>query len=437
MKYFYLRITSAALGLAIFLSIALALLLAMTTATFAQSGEKQERMKEGREEAREAAAVLGEIMKKPDDFIPRELLEHAHAIAVIPDVVKAAFIVGGRGGDGVVARRTATGWSVPVFYDMGGTSFGAQIGAKKTDYIMLFMNEGALRDLLDEKVEFGAGASFAAGPIGRTAGAGTNPTLDAGILTWSRSEGAFIGASVKGAVLTADNDVNRAVYGTTAKEILANPSMVKMNSMPTEIDSFVRTLGNYAGNKMVGGAMNNRPNNFTYAEASFANNQNRQKEFAKMRSPQRLAREISNELLTLPYYSVFDWIEFRVNNDGVVTLSGQVIAPPDTKRAAAAYVKDVDGVTRVVNNIEILPVSPNDDRLRQALYREIYSGPLFRYQTGALQNIHIIVRNGRAALKGIVDSQTDKNLAGVRAKFVPGLFEVTNELVVRGNGDEM
>ncbi len=172
--------------------------------------------------------------------------------------------------------------------------------------------------------------------------------------------------------------------------------------------------------------------NSAMTKANYAqNNQERNQEFNRTRSPQRLVREVRSELLTLPYYSVFDWIEFDVSNDGAVTLHGQVTTPPDTKSRAEAYVKDVEGVTRVINNIEVLPLSPNDDRLRQAIYREIYSGPLFRYQVGALQNIHIIVNNGRATLKGVVDSESDKNIAGIRAKTVSGLFEVNNELVVR------
>ncbi|HXG82688.1 MAG TPA: lipid-binding SYLF domain-containing protein [Pyrinomonadaceae bacterium] len=211
--------------------------------------EKREELKEARSEAKEAAKVLTEMMKKPDDFIPRELLEKASAIAIFPDVVKAAFIVGGRAGDGVVARRTATGWSVPVYYNIGGASFGAQIGAKRTDHIMLFMNEGSMRDLLDEKVEFGGALSFAAGPVGRTIGAATNPTLDAGILVWSRSAGAFVGAAIKGAVLTADNSKNEAVYGMSAKEILANPATVKTNGLSKEITKFSSTVARYAGKK--------------------------------------------------------------------------------------------------------------------------------------------------------------------------------------------
>jgi lipid-binding SYLF domain-containing protein len=431
MKNVFKRLTAAA-----FAAAALMFSLNAASAQAQTTKANSEKMSEGRKEAREAARVLSEMMKKPDDFVPRELLERASAIAIIPDVVKGAFIIGGRGGDGVVARRTATGWSVPVFYDMGGASFGAQIGVKKTDYIMLFMNEGSLRDLLDEKLEFGGGVSFAAGPVGRTAGAGTNPTLDAGILTWSRSEGAFVGASVKGAVLTADNDVNRAVYGMTAKEILANPEKVKMTDLPNEIKNFSDTVARYAGNKRTADLMNNQKNGAVFTNATYANPQDRSVEFAKMRSPQRLALEILNEILKLTYYSVFDWLEFDVDRNGVVTLRGQVTTPPDTKSAAESYVEDVEGVTRVVNNIEVLPVSPGDDRLRQALYREIYSGPLFRYQVGSLQHIHIIVRNGRATLKGVVDSEADKNLAGIRAKTVPGVFEVNNELVV-GNDKQV
>ncbi len=237
------RCATGAIGLALAFGL-------MANTSLAQSGEeKREEKKEARTEAKEAAKVLSEMMSKPDDFIPRELLEKAQAIAIFPGVVKAGFIVGGRGGDGVVARRTAGGWSVPVYYNLGGASVGAQIGVKKTDYIMLFMNEGSLRDLLDEKLEFGGDLSFAAGPVGRTVGAGTNPTLDVGVLTYSMSKGAFIGASIKGAVLTADNSVNNAIYGMSAKEVLANPGQVKMTGLPREITSFADTVIRYAGKK--------------------------------------------------------------------------------------------------------------------------------------------------------------------------------------------
>lgn len=208
--------------------------------------EVRKQQKEGRDEVREATKVFREIMNVPDKGIPRELLERAEAIGVFPDVVKAGFIVGGRGGDGVVAQRTANGWSAPVFYNIGGASFGAQIGAKKTDYIMLFMNEGALRDLLDDKLEFEGKLSFAAGPVGRTIGAGTNLTADAGILIYSRSSGLFAGASIGGAVLTADNSINEAFYNMKAGEVLARPESVNLTNVSVDLRGFSDTVKIYA-----------------------------------------------------------------------------------------------------------------------------------------------------------------------------------------------
>lgn len=208
--------------------------------------EMRKQQKEGRDEVREASKTFREIMNVPDKGIPRGLLQKAEAIGVFPNVVKAGFIVGGRGGDGVVARRTANGWSAPVFYNVGGASFGAQIGAKKTDYIMLFMNEGSLRDLLDDKLEFEGDLSFAAGPIGRTVGAGTNLTVDAGILIYSRSKGAFVGASIGGAVLTADNSINEAFYKMKAGEVLDKPASVSVTNLPAELRNFSATVRQYA-----------------------------------------------------------------------------------------------------------------------------------------------------------------------------------------------
>ena len=208
--------------------------------------EIREQQKEGRDEAKEATKVFKKIMSVPDGRDPRQLLEKAEGIGVFPNVVKAGFIIGGRGGDGVVPRRTKKGWSAPVFYNIGGSSFGAQIGAKKTDYIMLFMNEGALEDLLDDKLEFEGDLSFAAGPIGREVGAGTNLTLDAGILVYSRSSGLFVGASIGGAVLTADNSINQAFYNMNAGEILAKPESIKETTVSKTLWDFSNTVKQYA-----------------------------------------------------------------------------------------------------------------------------------------------------------------------------------------------
>jgi len=143
----------------------------------------------------------------------------------------------------------------------------------------------------------------------------------------------------------------------------------------------------------------------------------------------RIVREVRHELVTLPYYGVFDWLEYEVQPDNTVVLRGQVVRRT-TKSDAEARVKDIEEVSRVVNEIEVLPLSANDDRLRRALYRAIYSwnSPLFRYATQAVPPIHIIVRNGRAVLKGVVANKGDTNLAYLRARGVPGLFDIKNEL---------
>jgi hyperosmotically inducible protein len=145
----------------------------------------------------------------------------------------------------------------------------------------------------------------------------------------------------------------------------------------------------------------------------------------------RIIREVRRELVTLPYYGVFDWLEYVVQPDNTVVLRGQVIRPT-TKSDAENRVKEIEGVSRVINEIEILPLSPNDDRLRRALYRAIYgsNSPLFRYAVQSVPPIHIVVRNGRATLKGIVANKGDANLAYIRARGVPGLFDVKNELKI-------
>jgi len=147
----------------------------------------------------------------------------------------------------------------------------------------------------------------------------------------------------------------------------------------------------------------------------------------------RLVREVRHELRMLPYYGVFDWLEFEVQPDNTVVLRGQVVRPT-TKSDAEGRVKDVEGVSRVDNQIEVLSLSPNDDRLRRALYRAIYNfnSPLFRYATQSVPPIHLIVDRGHATLKGVVSNKGDAQLAYIRARGVPGLFSVKNELVVEG-----
>jgi BON domain len=144
----------------------------------------------------------------------------------------------------------------------------------------------------------------------------------------------------------------------------------------------------------------------------------------------RVAREVRHQLVTLPFYGVFDDLAFRVDG-GTVTLLGSVTQPV-LKSDAERVVKRVDGVTRVVNNIEVLPLSPMDDRIRRAEYRAIYGDPTLatRYGYRAVPPIHIIVRNGHVTLEGVVANQMDKTIINARANGVSGVFSVTNNLLV-------
>jgi hyperosmotically inducible protein len=148
---------------------------------------------------------------------------------------------------------------------------------------------------------------------------------------------------------------------------------------------------------------------------------------------QNLVREVRHQLLLLPYYSVFDNLAYRVEGDRVV-LEGQVVRPT-LKTDAEHAVKSIESVSEVINNIEVLPLSPMDDQLRRALYRGIYGDPsLNKYSWSSVASIHIIVKNGHVTLEGVVDSEADKNLAGLRANSVPNVFSVENHLAVGGSG---
>lgn len=144
---------------------------------------------------------------------------------------------------------------------------------------------------------------------------------------------------------------------------------------------------------------------------------------------ERITREVRHELLMLPYFGVFDNIAYKVDGS-TVTLLGQVVRP-SLKSDAENVVKHIEGVEKVDNQIEVLPPSPMDDGLRLRLYREIYGYPaLEKYALGVQKPIRIIVKNGHVTLEGVVDNETDKNLAGLRANSVPGIFSVTNNLRV-------
>src|SRR5216684_1590276 len=186
-------------------------------------------------QAKKAAVVFTEIMNIPDQAIPQKLLDKAEAVAVFPGVIKAGFIVGGRAGDGVISRRVKGGWSAPAFFNLAGGSVGLQIGASKTDFVLLFMNEDALNGLLKDKFEIGGEGSVAAGPVGRSASASTDALLKAGIISYSRSKGLFAGLEIKGVVISPDNEDNLAVYGKKSNEILSPAKPWTMALIPAGV----------------------------------------------------------------------------------------------------------------------------------------------------------------------------------------------------------
>ena len=145
---------------------------------------------------------------------------------------------------------------------------------------------------------------------------------------------------------------------------------------------------------------------------------------------ERITREARHELVMLPFYGVFDNLAYKVDPDGTVTLLGQV-SRPTLKSDAENAVKRIEGVERVVNNLEVLPTSINDDNIRRAVYRAIYGNSvLSQYQLRAVPPIHIIVKNGHVALEGVVARAMDKQIAGVQANGVSGVFSVENNLRV-------
>ena len=170
-----------------------------------------------------------------------------------------------------------------------------------------------------------------------------------------------------------------------------------------------------------------------YAQKDKDKDKNSVKSADRMRGPQdRLAREVRHELVMLPYYGVFDNLAYKVDGS-TVTLMGQVTRPT-LKSDAENVVKDIEGVERVQNQIQVLPLSSMDDGVRIATYRAIYGyAGLDRYGLQAVPSIHIIVANGKVTLEGVVATEADKNMAGIRANGVSGVFSVTNNLQVEGD----
>lgn len=196
--------------------------------------------KEMSERIQNAAVVLDEIHKAPDNDIPNDLWAKASCVGVLPSVKKGAFIVGGEYGKGVMSCRNGDGWSAPSFVELQKGSIGFQIGGESVDLIYLVMNEAGVRHMIANKVSLGAEASVAAGPVGRDARAMTDAQMKAEILSWSRASGVFAGVNLSGGSIRPDVDTNAAMYGksVTAKEILVDKSV----TAPAEAAPFMRAL---------------------------------------------------------------------------------------------------------------------------------------------------------------------------------------------------
>jgi len=224
------------------------LLSAVFITASAQQGRERstKKARAAAEQSAKAARVFDQIMATREKSIPGDLLDRAEAVAVFPGVLKAGFIVGGRGGSGVISRRVSGGWSAPAFFDLAGGSIGLQIGASSTDFILLFMNENAVDSLLKDKFEIGGEGSAAAGPVGRSASASTDARMNAQILSYSRSKGAFAGLELKGVVIKPDNEDNLQVYGMNARDILTGADKISMENMPEGVRIFPQTLARHS-----------------------------------------------------------------------------------------------------------------------------------------------------------------------------------------------
>lgn len=225
-------------------------LIGLLAGTLASAGQKSSKdYRDAVSQSAKAARVFREIMRAPDKSVPRDILDRAECVAVFPEVLKAGFVFGARGGRGVASCRTKDGWSAPAFFNLRGGSVGLQIGAQSTDFVLLFMNENGLNRLMGDKFELGGDASAAAGPVGRQAGASTNIRMDAEILSYSRSRGLFAGLELKGVVITLDDDDMQAVYGegVKAKAVLRDGRV----KAPAEVRAYPTTLWSYSKRRAI------------------------------------------------------------------------------------------------------------------------------------------------------------------------------------------
>jgi lipid-binding SYLF domain-containing protein len=214
------------------------LILVLCTATTALAQDKVD------DRLKNSYTVIQEILNTPDQGIPQDLLDKSECVIIYPSVLKAAFIVGGSFGRGVITCRTGADhngpWSAPAMFALEGGSFGLQIGGEATDFVLLVMNDSGADSVLSSKVKIGADVSAAAGPVGRTASAETDVVMKAEILSYSRARGVFAGISLEGSTMRSDDGANKSLYGKdlTANEIVRGGKV----RMPTAAQSLIHLL---------------------------------------------------------------------------------------------------------------------------------------------------------------------------------------------------
>ncbi|HEY1208710.1 MAG TPA: lipid-binding SYLF domain-containing protein [Terracidiphilus sp.] len=209
----------------------------ITSAAFA--GSTRENLQERIDAAK---TVLDQIMAAKDKSIPMNILQHATCIAVVPGMMKGAFVFGGQYGQGVVTCRTGHGWSAPVFIRMAGGSFGFQIGGQATDLVLVAMNDRGMQDLLKSKFKIGGDASAAAGPVGRAGQASTDWKMSAELLSYSRNKGIFAGIDLDGTVVSQNKEDTELYYG---KDYDFDFILKGKVDVPPDAVEFVSTVAHY------------------------------------------------------------------------------------------------------------------------------------------------------------------------------------------------
>jgi SH3 domain-containing YSC84-like protein 1 len=232
-----------------FLLLALVLAVPVLAQNEVPSDDASDNVRTGIKRANRAAKVFRDMMSKPDRAIPSALLDKAEAVIIIPGAIRAAFGIGGRGGRGIVSRRTANGWSEPAFVKIGGGSFGAQIGVTQTDYIFLVMNQNGVQKLLEDGFELGGDVGATAGPIGREAGASTNLTLDAEILSYSRAKGLYAGVALRGIRIYADDAMNQRIYNRSLANILNDATGKAATAIRSDMRAVPQALNRYSNRR--------------------------------------------------------------------------------------------------------------------------------------------------------------------------------------------